>query len=150
TAWSRGRCGGGSAAVAGRKRAGVRPVMITGDHPKTAAVIAHELGLADTGEAVTGSQLELMDDEALDRTVGVVSVYARVKPEHKLRIVQALQRRKAVVAMTGAGVTDAPPLTMTDIGVPMVITGTEVSTQAADMVLADDNFTTIVAAIEEG
>jgi P-type Ca2+ transporter type 2C len=137
-------------AVARAKRAGVRPVMITGDHPKTAAVIAHELGLANGGEAVSGSELEQMDDAALDRTVGVVSVYARVKPEHKLRIIQALQRRKAVVAMTGDGVNDAPALKMADIGVAMGITGTDVSKQAADMVLADDNFATIVAAVEEG
>jgi Ca2+-transporting ATPase len=137
-------------AVGRARAAGIRALMITGDHPRTAGVIATDLGITDVDRAVTGAELEGMSDQALARTVKEVSVYARVDPAHKLRIVRALQQQGAVVAMTGDGVNDAPALKTADIGVAMGITGTDVSKSAADMILADDNFATIVAAVEEG
>ncbi|MGE0407470.1 MAG: cation-translocating P-type ATPase, partial [Candidatus Korobacteraceae bacterium] len=137
-------------AVARAKRAGIRPIMITGDHPKTAVVIANEVGIVNDGSAITGAQLEAMSDDALAEAAQTTSVFARVNPEHKLRIVKALKRNRAVVTMTGDGVNDAPALKTADIGVAMGITGTDVSKEASDIVLADDNFASIVAAVEEG
>jgi P-type Ca2+ transporter type 2C len=139
------------AAVAQARRAGVRPIMITGDHPLTAAAIAAELGIAETGAtALTGSQLQKVDDESLREAVRDVTVFARVTPDHKLRIVRALEANGEIAAMTGDGVNDAPALKAADIGIAMGITGTDVAKGAADMILTDDNFASIVAAVEEG
>ncbi len=138
------------AAIATCHAAGIRVVMITGDHPHTAAAIAKELGIGAGQPAVTGLDLDQMTDEALSQRVGEIPVYARVTAAHKLRIVRALKAGDAVVAMTGDGVNDAPAIKGADIGIAMGIAGTEVTKQSADMIITDDNFATIVAAVEEG
>lgn len=139
------------AAIEECRAAGIRPIMITGDHRDTAVAIARQLGILAEGQlAITGAQLNEISDEELSRTIGNYSVYARVQPEHKVRIVNAWRKNGKITAMTGDGVNDAPSIKNADIGVGMGITGTDVTKNVADMVLADDNFATIVSAVEEG
>nr|WP_043776420.1 cation-translocating P-type ATPase [Desulfomicrobium escambiense] len=137
-------------AVATCRSAGIRVVMITGDHPHTAAAIARDLGISDTGAAVSGTELDAMSDGELARSVTGIDVFARVTAEHKLRVIRAWRSLGAVVAMTGDGVNDAPAVKGADIGIAMGRSGTEVTRQASDMIITDDNFATIVAAVEEG
>ena len=137
-------------AVAKAKQAGIRVIMVTGDNPVTAETIARTVGVLDGGEVVTGHEVERMSDEELARRILRISVFARVEPQDKYRIVKALKQNGELVAMTGDGVNDAPALKLADVGVAMGITGTNVAKESSDMVLADDNFATIVAAVEEG
>ncbi len=138
-------------AIEGCKKAGIRVVMITGDHAVTAQAIGRQLGIIEQDDAVlTGRELEAMDDDALFEKVRSVSVFARVAPDHKLRITRQLIRHGQVVAMTGDGVNDAPALKAAHIGVAMGITGTDVAKEASDMVLTDDNFASIFSAVREG
>lgn len=138
-------------AISQCREAGIRPIMITGDHRDTAVAIARELGIAtDASQAITGAELSMIADEEFETTVEQYSVYARVQPEHKVRIVNAWKKKGKITAMTGDGVNDAPALKTADIGVGMGITGTDVTKNVADMVLADDNFASIVSAVEEG
>jgi Ca2+-transporting ATPase len=130
--------------------AGIRPIMITGDHPLTGQAIADELGILKDGHIITGIGLDDLDDAGLDREVENINVYTRVSPAHKLRIVSAFQKKGYVVAMTGDGVNDAPALKKADVGIAMGITGTDVTKEVAAMTLTDDNFASIVAAVEEG
>lgn len=139
------------AAIVECREAGIRPIMITGDHKDTAVAIGMELGiLTDPSQAITGAQLNEISDEDFENKVEEISVYARVQPEHKVRIVNAWKKKGMITAMTGDGVNDAPSIKSADIGVGMGITGTDVTKNVADMVLADDNFATIVSAVEEG
>ena len=138
-------------AIAECRSAGIRPVMITGDHKDTAVAIAKQLGIVeDASGALTGAELNNISDEELNESIEKYSVYARVQPEHKVRIVKAWRSKGMVTAMTGDGVNDAPSIKSADIGIGMGITGTDVTKNVADMVLADDNFATIVSSVEEG
>ena len=137
-------------AVADAIRAGIKPIMITGDHKKTAVAVAAKAGLLKGGMAITGAELDKLSDEELDRDIGKYTVFARVEPVHKLRIVKSFKRRGEIVTMTGDGVNDAPAVKEADVGVAMGVTGTDVTKQAADVILMDDNLATLVNAVEQG